>query len=122
TLTDLFRFCDELGIGFGLSNCFGPDWLMLQVLPPQALDLAGQRFLEYAAKECRPENRHVVQPMGEFLQSGQTVFRPDMVPIFNAFSNELDATRGQSFVRTFPELVELMAMSGHPWTPGGRVE
>jgi glutamate-1-semialdehyde 2,1-aminomutase len=122
SLTDLFRFCDELGIRFGLSNCYGPDWLMLHALPPNALELAGRRFLDYADRECRPENVHVVRPMGEMMLSGRIVFRPDLVPVFNAFTNELDASRGQNFAQACPELVRLMAESGHPWTPGGRVE
>jgi MoaA/NifB/PqqE/SkfB family radical SAM enzyme len=122
SLTDLFRFCDDLGIRFGLSNCYGPDWLMLHVLPPKALELAGQRFLDYADRECKPENLHVVRPMGEMMRSGRIEFRPDLVPVFNAFTNELDASRGQNFSQTCPELVRLMAESGHPWTPGGRVE
>ena len=122
TLTELFRFCDELGFAFLVSNCYGPSWLQLQVLPPKALELAGRRFLKYAEGECRPENRQVVEEWGKALTSGQIVFLSDLVPTFNAFTNELDATRQQSFMRTFPELVQLMADSGHPWTPGGRVE
>ena len=63
-----------------------------------------------------------MQALGEALWKGAVDFCPDLVATFQAFTNELDASRGQSFERTFPELSELLAQCGHPWTAGGRVE
>jgi hypothetical protein len=122
TLTDLFRFCDELGMRFLMANCYGPEWLQLNVLPPKAIAEAARRFLAYAERDCRPENRHTVEAMGNALRKGVIVFRPDLLPAFQAFTNELDAARRQSFAQTFPELLDFLAESGHPWVAGGRVE
>jgi hypothetical protein len=122
TLTELFRFCDEIGIRFRVSSCFGPDWLLYNVLPPKALKLAAERFYAYAAAGCRPENRHVVRTWASALAADNVPFQADQLPVFNAFTNDLDASRGQSFEKTFPELVRLLEEAGHPWQRGGRVE
>jgi glutamate-1-semialdehyde 2,1-aminomutase len=122
TLTELFRFCDEIGIRFRVSRCFGPDWLLYNVLPPRALKLAAERFYAYLETECRPENRDVVRIWASALAADNVPFEKQQLPVFNAFTNELDVSRGQSFEKTFPELVRLLEEAGHPWQRGGRVE
>jgi glutamate-1-semialdehyde 2,1-aminomutase len=118
-LTDLFRFLDALDIKFRIFNCAGPDWLMIHVFPQHVLQEAASRFYDYL-KDCREENRLVVQSWADALAIGRVEFRPASFATFNEFTNDLDASRGQSFARTFPDLIDLLAGSGCPWSPTAR--
>ncbi len=118
-LPDLFRFLDDLGISFHIINCAGPDWLMIHVFPQHVLQEAANRYYDYL-KDCREENRFVVQSWADALAIGRVEFRPASFATFNEFTNDLDAARNQSFARTFPDLIDLLAGSGCPWSPTAR--
>jgi hypothetical protein len=119
-LSDLFRFLDALDVKFRIFNCAGPDWLMIHVFPQKVLQEAANRFYDYLNSGCREGNRFVVQSWADALAIGRVEFRPASFVVFNEFTNDLDASRGQSFARTFPDLVELLAGSGCPWSPTAR--
>jgi MoaA/NifB/PqqE/SkfB family radical SAM enzyme len=101
-LTDLFRYLDGVGIGFGGYLLFHPMHLAVNILPASVRRVAADRLVEYTEAAAQ-------------IESGEGAGNPKLLREFMLFTNDLDASRGQSIHRTDPELVELLEQAGFPW-------
>jgi glutamate-1-semialdehyde 2,1-aminomutase len=115
-ITEVFRYCDELSIHFGMNILQQPPRLSIRHLPPSARALAAARLMNYHDKECHAERRPLVKSLATYLAGIDTPTDHKALRDFMLFTNDLDATRGQSFRTAHAELVELMAEDGFEWT------
>lgn len=115
-IADLFRYCDALGMEFGMNILHEPARLAIGNLPPSARAVAAARLMAYHDADCPAYNRSMVHWLASHLRG---IDRPaDLAALreFMLFTNDLDATRGQSFRAIHAEMVELMARDGFEWT------
>jgi hypothetical protein len=114
-LADLFRYLDSIGINFTGYLLHGPPQLAVSILPSSVRHVAAARLREYAEVDCRPHQRALVLSFAAQIETGDAAGNPDLLRDFMLFTNDLDASRGQSIHRTDPELVELLEKEGFPW-------
>jgi MoaA/NifB/PqqE/SkfB family radical SAM enzyme len=116
-LADLFRFFDSAGLPLGYVYPIDhPEHLRTTVLPAAARRLAADRLRAYAGRDCRPENREVVLGLAKGLEPAGGAADEHRLREFMLFTNDLDASRGQSFREACPELHDLIVRSGAGWT------
>jgi len=115
-LTRLFRYLDFIELGFAGYLLDHPHHLAVGTLPASIRRLAGARLRDYAVDDCRPEHRGLVLSFAaQIEEAGTEDGNPNRLRDFMLFTNDLDATRGQSIHRTDPELVALLEQAGYPW-------
>jgi hypothetical protein len=114
-LVSLFRYLDSVGIGFTGYLLHYPRFLAVNILPSSIRRLAAARLTEYAETDCRPERRALVLSFAAQFEAGEEAGDPDLLRDFMLYTNDLDASRGQSIHRTDPELVALLEQAGYPW-------
>jgi hypothetical protein len=114
-LTRLFRYLDSVEIGFTGYLLHSPAHLAVSALPASIRRLAAARLTEYAEADCRSEHRALVLSFAAQFQVGDDAGDPARLRDFMLFTNDLDASRGQSIHRTDPELVELLEQAGFRW-------
>jgi MoaA/NifB/PqqE/SkfB family radical SAM enzyme len=114
-LPELYRYCDTLGIRVAEMILFEPARLAISILPPKARKAAAARLLRYCESECRIEDKSSRLSLVQHLSDLTSPADPIKIREFMIFTNDLDATRGQSFRRAHPELVELLAEDGFEW-------
>ena len=68
SLTDLFRYFDSVDMGFHAWPIHVPRYLNVGVLPPRARQIAAERLSAYAATDCKPWRRDLVQGLADYLQ------------------------------------------------------
>lgn len=123
-VVDLIRFCDEMGIEFRYHFLIGPDHLSPLVMPEPVRREAGQRVRQFAMRNDKSgasRSTHVTDRDAWLMQLAQA-FEAD-VPAwddkklreFMIFTNDLDASRGQSFAAALPELKAIIEAAGYPW-------
>jgi MoaA/NifB/PqqE/SkfB family radical SAM enzyme len=114
-LLDLARWCDTNGIRFVLDNIlWAPEFLSLDMLPDVVILETLRDWERYLGTECREDNRWHVRTVISALR------RPRVAPgklgvlqnQFLRFTNELDESRGQSFVAACPELYDRLMAAG----------
>lgn len=115
-ITDVFRYCDALGIDFGMNILHQPPRLAIGNLPPRARAAAAARLVDYHDADCPADKRPMVHSLASYLLGMNTPADLRALRDFMLFTNDLDATRGQSFRAVYPELVRLMAEDGFEWT------
>jgi MoaA/NifB/PqqE/SkfB family radical SAM enzyme len=115
-IVELFRYLDSIGLSFTASFLKFPRYLSIEAMPPRARRLAAERLRAYAGKGCQRENRAQVLGFASTLESLGEQFDDKLMRDFMLFTNDLDASRGQSFRETCPELLELIAEAGFTWT------
>ena len=115
-IVNFCRFCDDVGIKFGLMILHGPLQLSVLVMPSQARQLAASRLREYANNDCFEHNKSTVLAMVQYLESGPDWCNTEMFKQFMLFTNDLDASRQQSFLETYPRLVSLFEEAGFTWS------
>jgi MoaA/NifB/PqqE/SkfB family radical SAM enzyme len=114
-LTDLFRYLDSIDFSFTGYLLQGPGHLAVSILPASIRRVAAARLLEYAETDCRPPQHALVRSLAAQIEAGEDAGNPYLLRDFMLFTNDLDASRGQSIHRSDPELVELLEQAGHPW-------
>jgi len=114
-LTSLFRWLDAAGIGFTGYLLHYPSFLAVNALPASIRRLAAARLLDYAKADCPPDHRALVESFATQFEAGDESGDPVLLRDFMLFTNDLDATRGQSIHQTDPELVALLEQAGFPW-------
>src|SRR5262249_42311171 len=82
---------------------------------PAGLELAAKRCREYALGDAPPATRPFLEAMADYFLSVIPRHRPELLPVLNEFSNDLDASRGQSFAETLPDLFAVIRESGYVW-------
>jgi MoaA/NifB/PqqE/SkfB family radical SAM enzyme len=115
SLTNLFRYLDAVGIGFDGYLLFHPMRLAVNILPASVRRVAAARLLDYAETDCHPHHRELVRSFAAQIESGDDTGDRKLLREFMLFSNDLDASRGQSIHSTDPELVALLEQAGFPW-------
>jgi MoaA/NifB/PqqE/SkfB family radical SAM enzyme len=119
TITDLFRFCDSKGLPFYVSRNYNPKTLTIEMLPECGRRLAAGRLAAYLP-ECRPHLRPQVEALIGDLTRTRELLAPETFNNLVLFTNDLDASRGQSIHETLPELVALFEEAGFSWGDGRR--
>jgi len=114
-LTDLFRYLDSIDINFVGYLLHRPSYLAVDILPASIRRVAAARLLEYAEADCRPQQRELVRSFAAQIEAGGDTGDSGLLRDFMLYTNDLDASRGQSIHRTDPELVELLEQAGFPW-------
>jgi hypothetical protein len=97
-----------------------PERLAIHNLPPKTRRAAAARLFQYHDSDCREADKLSVLSLARHLDELATPADPHIVQEFMAFTNDLDATRGQDFRATYPDLVELLAQDGFEWTSDTR--
>jgi MoaA/NifB/PqqE/SkfB family radical SAM enzyme len=116
-IVDLFRYLDSIGMDFFVNPLTNPVYLNATNMPSGARRLAAERLRHYARENCRPKNRTMIQGIiGHLDQAGDDFNEPLMMREFMLFTNDLDASRGQSFGETHEELLGLIRETGFEWT------
>jgi MoaA/NifB/PqqE/SkfB family radical SAM enzyme len=115
-ITDLFRYCDSLGLEFGMNILHTPERLAIRNLPPRARAEAAARLIQYHDKDCNSGRQSMVMSLAKYLAALDRPADPKAFREFMLFTNDLDVTRGQSFRSTYPDLVRLLADDGFEWT------
>jgi hypothetical protein len=115
-LVELFRYCASLDLEISISNILRfPDRLAIGNLPPKARKFAAAKLFEYHSADCRAVDKPSVLWLARYLESLATPAKPETIRELMLFTNDLDATRGQSFRATHPELVRLLNDDGFEW-------
>jgi hypothetical protein len=113
--TSLFRYLDSVGIPFSAYLVHGPRYLAVSSLPRSVRLLGAQRLREYAGSDCPAWRRDLILSLAAEFEGADEAVDPGVLRDFMLFSNDLDASRGQSIHECDPELVELLAEAGFPW-------
>jgi MoaA/NifB/PqqE/SkfB family radical SAM enzyme len=119
-LPDLYRYCASMDLYVTLNVLRVPERLAIHNLPPKARKAAAAKLFEYHDADCREADKASVSSLARYLDELETPADPDIIREFMAFTNDLDATRGQDFRSTHPQLVELLAQDGFEWTNNTR--
>lgn len=123
-VVDLIRFCDEIGVEFRYHFLIGPAHLSPLVMPKEVRMEAGQRVRQFAMRNDKSgasRSTHVADRDAWLMQLAQAFEAevPDWdnkkLREFMIFTNDLDASRDQSFGDALPELLSLITKSGHSW-------
>jgi glutamate-1-semialdehyde 2,1-aminomutase len=115
-LVELFRFCDSMDFEITMNVLHMPDRLAIHHLPPRVRQVAAARLREYHDTDCRDFTKPQVLSLARYLEGQDAGVKHDILRELMLFSNDLDATRGQSFRKTHAEFVALLAEDGFEWT------
>jgi MoaA/NifB/PqqE/SkfB family radical SAM enzyme len=116
-IVELFRYLDTIDLqNIGGGALASPAYLSPAALPPSVRRQAAERLRRYAENDCRPNNQAFVLGLGTGLEAAGETFDIDLLREFMLFTNDLDASRGQSFRETHAELVGLIEEAGFEWT------
>jgi len=115
-LVDLCRYCDAMGMEITMNILHLPDRLAIHHLPPSVRERAAERLLEYHDNGCHPYTQPQVLSLARYLSELTTPLNREVMREFMLFTNDLDASRGQSFRASHGEFVELLARDGFEWT------
>jgi hypothetical protein len=114
-ITRLFRYLDSVEIAFSGYLLHYPGHHAVGILPASIRRLAAARLRDYAEADCHPARRALVLSFATQIEAGDEAADPGRLRDFMLFTNDLDASRGQSIHRNDPELVELLEQAGFPW-------
>ncbi len=114
-IVELFTYLDAVDIAFDVTPLLFPNYLRPSAMPPRARALAAERLRAYAER-CLPARRQLINGLATAVAPTTDGFDRRLMHDFMLFTNDLDATRGQSFENTHAELLELIADTGFRWT------
>jgi len=114
-ITDLFRYLDQLDLGFAAYLLHWPSYLAATSLPPAIRQVAAERLRQYGDEDCHLPHRALIASLAAQFEAGSATVDPVALRDFMLFTNDLDASRGQSIHKTDPELVDRLSQAGFPW-------
>jgi MoaA/NifB/PqqE/SkfB family radical SAM enzyme/SAM-dependent methyltransferase len=114
-LPALLRFVDARDLLLSYNALNDPARLRPANLPPLVRRVAARRLRRYVETECKPVNRSTVRAYCELLEEPGDAFDPELFHEFAAFTNDLDADRGENLRDTAPELFALIRVAGVEW-------
>jgi len=115
-MVTLLRFLDEHQLRLAYNMVTWPARLRPTNLPPSVRRIAAARLRAYLDTECQPGNLAVVRTYCEVLEEAGDDFDAELFGEFMTFTNDLDASRGESLREAAPELVELIRAAGVEWS------
>jgi hypothetical protein len=115
-MVTLLRFLDQHELRLAYNVVSWPARLSPANLPPSVRRIAARRLRSYQCDECRPANTAVVEAYIEALEEVGDEFDPELFAEFMTFTNDLDASRGQSLGQVAPELLSLLRAAGVEWS------
>jgi MoaA/NifB/PqqE/SkfB family radical SAM enzyme/SAM-dependent methyltransferase len=115
-MVSLLRFVDEEGLSLGYNVLSSPTLLHPANLPPNVRRIAIARLRDYLDRECRTFNVAVVRAYCDVLERAGDSFDAKLLDEFMTFTNDLDASRGESLKAACPELVALIRAAGVEWS------
>jgi molybdenum cofactor biosynthesis enzyme MoaA len=104
-LSELSKFCRDMEIRCFPLILHGPLYLSVANLPQNARNKAADRL---EIDGCFPQ-------IASYLREAHSVQTPVLIQKFMHFTNDLDKSRGQDFLKTYPELVDYFEADGYPW-------
>jgi MoaA/NifB/PqqE/SkfB family radical SAM enzyme len=115
-LPDLYHYCDSLGMTVVENILHEPSRIAIRNLPPKTRKAIAAKLFQYCETLHDGEpNKKTRLAVAQYLDQVGTPADPDIVREMMLFTNDLDASRKQSFRAVHPELVELLADDGFPW-------
>lgn len=114
-LLDVLEYSEAVGLEFGLNILHTPEHLAIKNLPPITRKAAAAKLLDYAAKHGRSEHIVHIVSLGQYLESLQGPGDAEQLREFMVFTNDLDASRGQSIKNALPDLCQMLEDDGYPW-------
>ncbi len=131
-IIELADFCSRLNVTFRCHLLQYPDYLSPFVLPHEIRCFAANRLRSYVKTlYMLPDSiqSNIQQTVSIWntttgkelemlvyaLENGPREFNADLMRRFMLFTNDLDASRGQSFAATFPELRGMIEDAGIHW-------
>ena len=111
----LLRFADAQDLPVAYNVLTEPARLRPANLPPVVRRIAARRLRGYLDTACKPVNRGVVRAYCEVLEEPGETFDAELFREFAAFTNDLDADRGQRLRDVAPDLVALIGVAGVAW-------
>jgi len=115
-IVDLLRYLDKKGVGYGIEVASEPWFISLGVLPPRVRFRAAGRLRAYANSDCPAFRRSHVLSVADVIESVQDNCTRESLQALMLFTNDLDATRGQSFREVHPELLGMIEEEGFNWS------
>ena len=115
-MVTLLRFLDEQELPISYNVLLAPAYLRPVNLPPSVRRIAISRLRDYLDVECQPCNVTVVRGYCEALEAARATFDTGLFRQFMAFTNDLDASRGENLAEAAPELVALIRAAGVEWS------
>lgn len=120
-VVDLIEFCEKLNITFRGHLLHYPDYLSALSLPSAVRKVAADRLRAYAEGRNSPQTSSYADAalaLAAALESGPLTEDPELLRRFMLFTNDIDASRKQSFATALPELRAMIEQAGHPWIQG----
>ncbi|HEV3456588.1 MAG TPA: twitch domain-containing radical SAM protein, partial [Thermoanaerobaculia bacterium] len=114
-MVTLLRFLDQFGLALVYNVLNEPARLRPTNLPPSVRRIAAARLRRYLDTECRAANLAVVRGYCEVLEGAGDEFDGKLFAEFMTFTNDFDASRGESFADAAPELLALVRAAGVEW-------
>jgi len=115
-LVELLHFVDQHDLHFVINSLNAPDYLSVAVLPPKARQVAAQRLREYVEKDCRVHYKRRIKSFIFQLEAMGNEWDIGLVRKFMLFTNDMDNSRNQSFLRTHKELLRYIEETGFIWS------
>jgi MoaA/NifB/PqqE/SkfB family radical SAM enzyme/SAM-dependent methyltransferase len=119
-MVELLRFLDDYGVRVAYNAVNDPGRLAHSCLPAGVRRVAERRLRHYLEHECKAENVEVVRAFCHALEPVNDAFDPERFEEFMEFTNDLDATRGETLRDAAPELWSLLRASGVEWSNARR--
>ncbi|HEX3464166.1 MAG TPA: twitch domain-containing radical SAM protein [Candidatus Elarobacter sp.] len=119
-MVELLRALDDRGMRVAYNAVNDPGRLAHSCLPSGVRRVAERRLRHYLEHECKAENVEVVRAFCHALEPSNDAFDPERFEEFMKFTNDLDATRGESLRDAAPELWSLLRASGVEWSNARR--
>ena len=116
----LLRFLEQWNLHLNFNVVTWPARLAPSNLPPAVRRRAAARLREFLVTECSAKNANVVRGYCEILEAAPDEFDASLFEEFMTFTNDLDASRGESLAEAAPELAARIADAGIPWSPARR--
>ena len=123
-ITDVARFCEEMGLDFRYHFLVAPPWLSCLAMPEKARQIAADRLRAMALQNepfASPDKNRYFNIKNSLLQIATILEQPDkpvdekQLSDFMLMTNDLDVSRNETFDSVNPELRSLIVESGVPW-------
>jgi hypothetical protein len=114
-IVDLLRYFDKIGVDYGIEIASEPRFIALGVLPSRVRMLAAGRLRAYANSDCPTDRRAHILSVADAIETIQDNCNTESLHALMLFTNDLDATRGQTFGQVHPELFGMIEEEGFRW-------